>query len=86
MQALKENLDDPKPIESVCVGGQSEQTAPYIAGMTSLCISHYGSLGPARWLCARLEAPNRRSCYVSVVMYRSLFRSELPRGEPRRTR
>ena len=75
MQAPKENLDDPKLIESVCVGGQSEQTAPCIEGMTSLYISHYASLGPARELCARLEAPNRRPSYVSVVTHRSLFRS-----------
>jgi hypothetical protein len=75
MQALKENLDDPKLIESVCMGGQSEQTAPCIEGMTSLYISHHGSLEPARELCARLEAPHRRPCYVSVVAHRSLFRS-----------
>jgi hypothetical protein len=74
MQALKENLDDPKLIESVCMGGQSEQRAQCIEGMTSLYISHYGSLEPARELCARLEAPNRRPCYVSVVAHRSLFR------------
>jgi hypothetical protein len=75
MQALKENLDGPKLIESVCMGGQSEQTAPCIVGMTSLYISHHGSLEPARELCARLEAPNRRPSYVSVVTHRSLFRS-----------
>jgi len=75
MQTLKENLDDPKLAESVCMGGETEQTAPCVEGMASLYISHHGSLEPAREMCARLATPNRRACYASVEAYTPLFRS-----------
>jgi plastocyanin len=72
-QAMKENLNDPKLVESVCMNGEDEQTAPCIEGMTGLYINHHGSLEPARELCTRLEKPNRPACYDAVKAHASLF-------------
>ena len=84
-QAMKENLNDPKLVESVCIGGDPEQTAPCIEGMAGLYVNHHGSLEPARVLCAKLEAPNRPACYDAVKTYASLFRDQSGRGGPRST-
>ena len=72
-QAMKENLNDPKLVESVCMNGENEQTAPCIEGMAGLYINHHGSLEPARELCTKLEKPNRRACYDAVQAHASLF-------------
>jgi plastocyanin len=73
-QAMKENLNDPGLVESVCMEGEPEQTAPCIEGMAGLYINHHGSLEPARDLCARLEKSNRPACYDSVQAHSGLFR------------
>ena len=73
-QAMKENLNDPGLVESVCIEGEPEQTAPCIEGMAGLYINHHGSLEPARDLCARLEKSNRPACYDSVEAHSGLFR------------
>ena len=75
-QAMKENLNDPKLVESVCMNGDDGQTAPCIEGMTSLYINHHGSLEPARELCSRLEKPNRPACYDAIAADASLFRDQ----------
>jgi plastocyanin len=75
-QAMKENLNDPKLVESVCMNGEDGQTAPCIEGMTSLYINHNGSLEPARELCSRLEKPNRPACYDAVAANASLFKGQ----------
>ncbi|MGH3147444.1 MAG: cupredoxin domain-containing protein [Rubrobacter sp.] len=72
-QTMKENLNDPGFVESTCMGGELDQREPCIQGMTALHISHSGSLGPARELCARLEPPNRQACYDTVEAHTSLF-------------
>jgi plastocyanin len=75
-QAMKENLNDPKLVETVCMNGDDGQTAPCIKGMTSLYINHHGSLEPARELCSRLEKPNRPACYDAIAADASLFRDQ----------
>ena len=75
-QAMKENLNDPKLVETVCMNGEDEQTAPCIEGMTSLYINHHGSLEPARELCSKLEKPNRPACYDAIAANASLFRNQ----------
>jgi hypothetical protein len=73
---MKENLNDPKRVESVCMGGGPQQTAPCVEGMVDLYINHHGSLEPARALCGRLERPNRPACYNAVKVRASLFRDQ----------
>ncbi len=72
-QTMKENLNDPKFVESICMGGEPEQREPCIEGMTGLYISHTGALEPARELCARLEPINRPACYGTVEELSGLF-------------
>ncbi len=72
-QTMKENLNDPKFVESICMGGEPEQREPCIEGMTGLYISHTGALEPARGLCARLEPINRPACYGTVEELSGLF-------------
>jgi plastocyanin len=75
-QMMKEHLNDPKLVESTCMKGEPEQTVPCIEGMASLYVNHYGSLEPARDLCARLDAPNRRTCYAAVKAHAGLFKDQ----------
>jgi plastocyanin len=75
-QAMKENLNDPKLVETVCMNGEDEQTTPCIEGMTSLYINYQGSLEPARELCSKLEKPNRPACYDAIAADASLFRDQ----------
>jgi plastocyanin len=75
-QMIKDNLNDPKLVESVCAKGDPAQTGPCIAGMAGLYVNHYGSLEPARDLCARLEPSNRRACYGAVEAHAGLFEDQ----------
>lgn len=75
-QAMKENLNDPGLVESVCAGGEPEQTAPCVEGMTGLYINHHGSLEPAKDLCARLEKSNRPACRDAIKAHAGLFRDQ----------
>jgi hypothetical protein len=75
-QAMKENLNNLGLVESVCTGGEPEQTTPCIEGMAGLYVNHHGALEPARALCARLEAANRRACYAEVEAHASLFEDQ----------
>ncbi len=72
---MKENINDPKLVESVSMGGESEQVGPCIEGMVALYINHHGSLEPARALCDQLEVSNRQTCYDSVESNSKLFSS-----------
>lgn len=43
--------------------------------MVDLYVNHYGSLEPARELCARLETSNRASCYRAAESRSGAFES-----------
>ncbi len=72
-QTMKENINDPKLVESVCESGNLEQVEPCIAGLADLYTNHHGSPEPTRELCGRLEDSNRQACYGSVESMSSLF-------------
>lgn len=72
-QTMKENLNDPKFVESTCENSEPEQTAPCVKGMAALAVSHHGALEPARELCTRLESSNRPDCYETVEAHSGLF-------------
>lgn len=74
-QTMKENINDPKLVESACENGSPQQVEPCVRGMTSLYISHHGSTEPARELCGRLEDSNQQACYDSIESYNRLFSS-----------
>ncbi len=74
-QTMKENMSDPKFVESTCMNGKPGQTKPCIEGMVGVYVFHEASLEPARALCGRLEASNRQACYDSVESQSSLFES-----------
>lgn len=72
-QAIKENINNPKFVEKICMKGDSKETAACIGGMIGLYINHYGSLEPARKLCEQLEDSNRQTCNSSVQASSGLF-------------
>ena len=72
-QTMKENLNEPRFVESVCTGGEPERTSPCVKGMAALYVSHNGALEPARELCAGLEPSNRAACYDAVEAHKGLF-------------
>ena len=65
-QTMKENINDPKLVESACESGDPEQVEPCINGLASLYTSHYGSVESTRELCGQLEDSNQQACYGSV--------------------
>ena len=75
MQTMKENMSDPKFVESTCMKGSPGQIEPCIEGMVGLYINHEASLEPARALCGRLEASNRRVCSGEIESKSDLFKS-----------
>ena len=72
---MKENLNDPMPVESDCTGGGPERQKPCVEGMVGLYINHHGALHPARDLCGRLETPNRDTRHETVRSRAPLFDS-----------
>jgi plastocyanin len=74
-QAMKENLNDPKLVESICTGGDPDRKKPCVEGMVGLYINHHGALEPARELCGRLETPNGGTCHETVRSRAPLFDS-----------
>ena len=74
-QTIKENLNDPKSVETTCMSGEPEQVSPCIRGMVVLYANHHGSLEPARTLCEQLGPSNRRVCYGTVERLTDLFKA-----------
>ncbi len=72
-QAIKENFNNPKFVERICMSGSLKNSGLCIEGMVGLYINHYGSLEPAKALCGQLELPNRPACYFSVQARADLF-------------
>lgn len=72
-QAIKENINNPKFVEKICMSNKSAQVNPCIGGMIGLYINHYGSLESARKLCDQLEVSNRQTCSSSIKSSSGLF-------------
>lgn len=73
MQMVKENINNPKFAEIICMSAHGAQTADCIKGMSGLYIYHHGSLAAGKKLCASLERTNRRACEQAVREQSSLF-------------
>jgi hypothetical protein len=74
-QAIKENINNPKYVESVCMNSPTSQRANCITGMIGLYINHFGSLEPAKALCPQLESKNQKACQDTIQFSSSLFAS-----------
>jgi hypothetical protein len=48
-QTMKENINDPKLVESACQSGAPEQVEPCINGLASMCTAHHGALQSPRF-------------------------------------
>ena len=72
-QAIKENINNPKFVEEICMSGDSSQVVSCISGMVGLYTNHHGSLEPSRKLCEQLEVSNRQTCYASIQLSAKLF-------------
>lgn len=69
-QMIKENINDPKFAENICLNADKDQRIFCIQGMVGLYINHYGSLDPAKKLCNIMEASNKKIC-TQVIESRS---------------
>jgi hypothetical protein len=74
-ETMKENMNDPKFVETTCMSSGPEKVASCIEGMVGLYINHCSSGEPATELCAELQPSNRRTCYITVQAYAGLFRT-----------
>ncbi|MBA2690898.1 MAG: hypothetical protein H0U65_00170 [Rubrobacter sp.] len=59
---MKENIGDPKFVESVCEDGGPAKTVPCLQGMASMHINHHGRLAPTNEMCGRLAPGNEEVC------------------------
>ena len=65
-QAMKENINDPESVESLCMRSERKQIASCVKGMVQQYIFHYGVLGPAEQLCNTIEESNVKACKQTV--------------------
>jgi hypothetical protein len=72
-QAIKENIADPKLVETVCLTEKASARDSCIGGMVGLYINHFGSLEPAYKLCELLLDSNKRTCYLIIQLSSTLF-------------
>jgi hypothetical protein len=72
-QAIKENINNPKLVESICDQLNKPDQAICINGMVSLYINHFASLEPARDLCGQLRKINHQLCKKIVNQKAFLF-------------
>lgn len=72
-QAIKENINNPKFVEKICMSNKADQVEPCIFGMVGFYINHYGSLEPAEDLCKLLEPVNHETCYNTIESSARLF-------------
>lgn len=72
-QAIKENIANPKFVESLCMQGSRDATNACIAGMVGLYINHFGGLNEAKMLCTKLEKTNQKICEQTIVSQQTLF-------------
>lgn len=76
VQAMRENIQDPFFVESICTSGSNTERASCIKGMTVLYVNHYGGLGEAQRLCSELQMNNRIICEDQLVSMSDLFTRE----------
>lgn len=72
-QAIKEHINNPKLVESVCMQGSSEEIHACITGMVGLYINHFGRLNEAKKLCSKFEESNQSTCQQVILSQTSLF-------------
>jgi hypothetical protein len=73
VQAMKENINDVKLVEKICMNIPTGERAPCFTGMTGLYINHYGATEPAQKMCAQLEEENQQFCYNTIISRLALF-------------
>ena len=71
-QAIKENINNPKMVEKICMAGDSDQLKPCISGLVGLYVNHFGSVQPAQELCKQLEESNQETC-ENVIKQKSIL-------------
>lgn len=72
-QIIKENINNPKLVEDICMHADKNLISSCISGMVNLYINHFGNLEPAESLCNKLEESNKLSCKNTVRSMQSLF-------------
>jgi hypothetical protein len=73
-QAMKDNSNNPKLVERICLTGKISQIGACISGMATLAVNHYGSTTPVRSLCKDLYFFNRGACVRAVEKQEYLFK------------
>lgn len=72
-QMIKENINNPKLVEKMCMSAQEDQIEPCISGMVNLYINHFGSLENARELCIQFEESNKQICEEVIQLKSAMF-------------
>lgn len=72
---MKENMSDPKFVESTCAKGEPRQVAQCIGGMVNMYTVHHAAIEPGLALCSRLETSNQQTCYSTVELVSDWFKT-----------
>jgi hypothetical protein len=74
-QAIKENINNPSFVESICMQGSDEEKNICISGMVGLYINHFGGLDEAKELCGKLKKANQATCQQVIASRETLFQN-----------
>lgn len=72
-QAIKENINNPKLVEKICMTVDKKYISSCISGMVNLYIYHFGSTKKAQELCSKLERENTNICQNDVNLIKNNF-------------
>lgn len=72
-QAIKDNINNPRVAERLCMSNRLYQIQPCITGMSMLYVNHFGSTTPAVAMCQELLFFNKGTCLRAVEAQRELF-------------
>lgn len=73
-QMMKENSNNPKFVESICMSDKNG-TEACIDGLVGLYINHFGGLDEAKILCNKLEKANQPICEQTIVSRKGFFQN-----------
>ena len=72
-ETMKQNVNHPELVTSICHKASFDQVEPCIQGMASLAVFHYGDLSKAYQSCTQLSMTDKTICAKTVDSFSTLF-------------
>ncbi len=72
-EVMKQNINQPEAVASICHRAQFDQIEPCLQGMSSLIFFHYGNRTQAQQACEQLSMTDQTICATTVETYSRLY-------------